>query len=72
GLNSLMGGLGYHMEARVNNKIYPCVHDDFEGGLYFLVPKGTLQFEIVGRKMENGWTTFPGKYKVQVTQQYSP
>lgn len=70
GLNSLMGGLGYHMEARVNNKIYPCVHDDFQGGLYFLVPKGTLQFEIMGRKMENGWTPFPGKYVVQVTQQY--
>lgn len=71
GLNSLMGGLGYHVEARVNNKIYPCVHDDFVGGLYFLVPKGTLQFEILGRKMENGWTPFPGKYTVQVTQQYS-
>lgn len=70
GLNSLMGGLGYHMEARVNHKIYPCVHDDFQGGLYFLVPKGTLQFEILGRKMENGWTKFPGKYQVQVTQQY--
>jgi len=70
GLNSLMGGLGYHMEARVNNKVYPCVHDDFQGGLYFLVPKGTLQFEILGRKMENGWTPFPGKYEIQVTQQY--
>lgn len=70
GLNSLMGGLGYHMEARVNNKIYPCVHDDFQGGLYFLVPKGTLQFEILGREMDNGWTPFPGKYQVQVTQEY--
>ncbi|QDV52461.1 hypothetical protein [Gimesia fumaroli] len=71
GLNSLMGGLGYHMEARVNNKIYPCVHDDFQGGLYFLVPRGTLQFEILGRKMDQGWTFFPGKYQVQVTQEYS-
>ncbi|WP_298866474.1 hypothetical protein [uncultured Gimesia sp.] len=71
GLNSMMGGLGYHIEARVNNKIYPCVHDDFQGGLYFLVPKGTLQFNILGRTMENGWTPFPGKYVVQVTQQYS-
>ncbi len=70
GLNSMMGGLGYHIEARVNNKIYPCVHDDFQGGLYFLVPKGTLQFNILGRKLENGWTPFPGKYVVQVTQQY--
>ncbi|MFH1301571.1 MAG: hypothetical protein ABIK07_10970 [Planctomycetota bacterium] len=70
GLNSLMGGLGYHMEARVNHKIFPCVHDDFQGGLYFLVPKGTLQFDIQGRKMDNGWTPFPGKYQVQVTQEY--
>lgn len=70
GLNSLMGGLGYHMEAHVNNRVFPCVHDDFDGGLYFLVPKGTLQFEILGRKMENGWTKFPGKYTVQVTQEY--
>lgn len=70
GLNSLIGGLGYHVEARVNNKIYPCVHDDFDGGLYFLVPKGTLQFEIVGRKMKNGRTPFPGKYVVQVIQEY--
>ncbi|MEQ8856120.1 hypothetical protein [Gimesia sp.] len=70
GLNSLMGGLGYHMEARVNNRVFPCVHDDYDGGLYFLVPKGTLQFEILGSKMENGWTKFPGKYTVQVTQEY--
>lgn len=70
GLNSLMGGLGYHVEARVNNKIYPCVHDDFQGGLYFLVPRGTIQFEMLGRKMENGWTPFKGKYQVQVTQEY--
>lgn len=70
GLNSLMGGLGYHTEARVNNKIYPCVHDDFQGGLYFLVPKGTLQFEVLGRKMKSGRTPFPGKYEVQVTQEY--
>lgn len=70
GLNSLLGGLGYHMEARVNHKIYPCVHEDLNGGLYFLVPKGTLQFNIQGREMENGWKTFPGKYEVQVTQEY--
>lgn len=70
GLNSLMGGLGYHMEANVNNRIFPCVHDDFDGGLYFLVPKGTLQFKIQGREMANGWTKFPGKYTVQVTQEY--
>ncbi|QDT92846.1 hypothetical protein [Gimesia algae] len=70
GLNSLLGGLGYHMEARVNNKIYPCVHEDSKGGLYFLVPKGTLQFNILGREMDTGWTTFPGKYEVQVTQEY--
>ncbi|QDT96209.1 hypothetical protein [Gimesia aquarii] len=70
GLNSLMGGLGYHMEARVNNKIYPCVHDDFQGGLYFLVPKGTLQFEMTGRELKSGRTPFPGKYQVQVTQEY--
>ncbi|WP_417375510.1 hypothetical protein [Gimesia maris] len=69
-LNSMLGGLGYFMEARVNNKIYPCVHEDFKGGLYFLVPKGTLQFNILGREMENGWKTFPGKYEVQVTQVY--
>lgn len=70
GINSLIGGLGYHVEARVNSKIYPCVHDDFQGSLFFLVPKGTLQFEIVGRKMKNGRTPFPGKYIVQVTQEY--
>ena len=70
GVNSLIGGLGYHIEARVNNMIYPCVHDDFQGGLFFLVPRGTLQFKILGRTMENGWTQFPGKYEVQVTQQY--
>ncbi|MCA9022647.1 MAG: hypothetical protein KDA74_21005, partial [Planctomycetaceae bacterium] len=70
GLNSMLGGLGYFMEASVNNKIYPCVHEDFKGGLYFLVPKGTLQFNILGREMENGWKTFPGKYEVQVTQEY--
>lgn len=69
-LNSLLGGFGYHVEARVNHKIYPCVHEDTQGGLYFLVPRGTLRFEIVGRKMDNGWTKFPGKYEVQVTQEY--
>lgn len=70
GLNSLLGGLGYHMEANVNNRIHPCVHEDNDGGLYFLVPKGTLQFEIQGREVGNGWRTFPGKYHVQVNQEY--
>jgi len=49
GLNSLLKGLGFHVGAVVGGTMYPCVHEDDEGRLYFIVPRETSRFEITPR-----------------------
>lgn len=66
GLNSLLGGLGYHSTALVGNTVYPCVHEDGEGWLCFLVPRGTRQFVVTERKSEQRPSVFPQEYRFTV------
>ncbi len=65
-LPALVRGLGHHVEAVYGRSAYPCVYEDREGGLYFLLPPGAKGFEITGRK-HNGRVAFAGKYQVKVT-----
>jgi hypothetical protein len=67
GLNSLLGGLGYHSAALVGNKYYPCVHEDDDGRLYFAVPRGTTAFVVTERRMEGGDSVFPDEYRFDVS-----
>ena len=66
GLNVVVGRVGYNMAAIVSEKIYRCVYEDGEGRLFFLLPRKTKKFELVGRKLKNGQIIFPGHYNVQV------
>lgn len=62
----MVRGLGYHVAALVGRELYPCVVESKEGQLYFLLPRNTQQFTIVGKKLPNGSTPFPGKFVVNV------
>lgn len=68
GLSTCVGGLGYAISANVDGTIYPCAYED-EENLYFLLPRGTQFFEVLGRyglESENPISNFPGKYRVMV------
>lgn len=65
GLASSVDGLGFHVCARVDQTLYPCVYED-EGFLYFLLPPSTRKFKLVGARMDGKKSAFPGEYNVTV------
>lgn len=71
GLASLVGGLGYQVQGVIGKQALPCVHEDVDGRLYFALPLGTKEFEIIGRPHPPEDTKakplFPGRYKVNVS-----
>jgi hypothetical protein len=66
GLNALLLPLSYHLQAVVDGNIYRAVAEDVDGRAYFLLPPGTMQFHVEGRKLKDGRVLFPGKYTVNV------
>jgi hypothetical protein len=66
GLAALVGGLGSQLDALVGLDHHPCVAQDQEGGLYYLLPADTQAFEIRGRETA-GPAAFPGKFQTRVT-----
>jgi hypothetical protein len=72
GLASLVSGFGYHVQAAIGKQAYPCVLEDKDGRLFFVLPEGTEEFEIVGRerggKSSKDATRFPGRFSVQVSK----
>lgn len=65
-LPSLVSGLGYHLEAIVNDNIYPCVYEDDSGTLYFLLPNASKSFKLQGRKVAGG-VHVPANFSVKIT-----
>lgn len=65
-LPTLVAGLGYHVEALVNGNLYPCVHEDSEGTLYFLLPNATKSFQLKGRKVPGGLNV-PANFTVKIS-----
>ncbi len=63
---SLVGGFGHQLVAAAGRTLYPCIYEDSEGGLYFLLPAGITSFEILGRESANGRTVVPAEFKVKV------
>jgi len=49
-LPALVKGLGNRVVAAHGQALYPCVYEDSEGGLYFLLPAGLQSFTLVGRE----------------------
>ena len=66
GLGAMVGRVGFNMTAVVGKQAYRCVYEDNRQRLYFLLPRDTRQFELVGRKLNDGSTIFPGRYTVKV------
>lgn len=72
GLASLVSGFGYHIQAAIGNQAYPCVLEDRDGRLLFVLPADTEEFEIVGRprggKSAKDAPQFPGRFTVHVSK----
>ena len=69
GLTASVKSLGFHVQAIARDKIYPCAFEDPDGSLYFVLPAGTSQFRLEGRKLSDGRTLFPGNYTVRIARQ---
>lgn len=68
-LNSLVGGIGYHLVAVIDQRAYLCIYeDDDRSHVYFLVPENTKSFWLQGRKLANGKTVFGGLYEVTISR----
>ncbi|MCA9045321.1 MAG: hypothetical protein KDA69_13425 [Planctomycetaceae bacterium] len=61
--NAHVQGLGHVCEAVIGSEIYPCVGEDSQQHLIFLVPKGTNYF-VVRERTET--RVFPARLKVEV------
>ncbi len=68
GFNRLTGPMGYCVVAQIGDKSYRCVHEDPEGHLYFLLPQGTEQFVLQGRKLPDGKTLFESRLTVKADE----
>ncbi len=66
GFNRLTGAVGYCIQAQIGGRPYRCVHEDDRGDLYFLLPKKTDKFLLLGRELPDGRTIFPGRFTVEV------
>lgn len=67
--NSFVKGLGRVCHARIGNVMYPCIHEDHSGALYFLVPIGTTNFEIRERTDLEQAAVLPADFLIKVTVQ---
>lgn len=65
-LPALAGGLGYHVVARNKTQLYPCVYQQADQALYFLLPPGLSEFQIEGRAVSGSKISFPAKLTVRV------
>lgn len=66
GINALGGALSFVVEAKIDNRLIPCVGEDGKGNLYFCLPKGTQTFQIIGRTLPDRSKPFGGEYTVIV------
>ena len=63
---SLVEGFGHQLVAAYGRGLYRCVYEDAEGGLYFLLPAGITDFQLLGRTTSNGRTVVPAEFRVTV------
>ncbi|MEO2019438.1 MAG: hypothetical protein ABGZ53_34310 [Fuerstiella sp.] len=67
GLNTHVNAFGYVVEAMTEQRRAPCVHEDADGMLYFVLPEDTTMFTLRGRQIEGRPPLFPGEYSVSIT-----
>ncbi len=63
-LPTLMTGVGYHLEAIVNGNLYPCVYEDPDGQVFFLLPNAAKSFQLQGRRV--GGSHLPANFHVKI------
>lgn len=71
GLAGCVYGLGYNVSARVDGRLYPCVYED-DRSLYFLLPRDTKKFQIVGFHSNGDPSDFSGEYRVTIKTPKKP
>ncbi|MDP1798322.1 MAG: hypothetical protein Q8K78_12600 [Planctomycetaceae bacterium] len=72
-LNALVKGLGAHTVAVVGRTIYPCVYEQADGSLYFLLPAKLKSFTLQGKPNPDGSRgLFTGEFRVVVKPDQSP
>ncbi|QDU35926.1 hypothetical protein Mal4_02080 [Maioricimonas rarisocia] len=65
-LTALVRGLGYHVNAVIGRRRYPCVHEDADSRLHFMLPHDTSEFEIVARPFEDRRPVLPEPFEFEV------
>mgnify|MGYP001252272399 CR=1 FL=1 len=66
-LNALVKGLGAHTAAVVGRTVYPCVYEQEDGSLFFLLPAKLKSFTLQGKlKPDGGRGLFTGEFRVVV------
>ncbi len=66
-LNALVHGLGAHTAAVVGRTVYPCVYEQADGSLYFLLPAKLKSFTLQGKLHPDGSRgLFTGEFRVVV------
>lgn len=66
-LNSLVRGLGRHVLAGSAGKLYPCIFEDKDGKLYFVVPIGTPDLMITEKTFEGQPHVLPSQFRLDVS-----
>jgi len=66
GIEGLAGPKGYHFRAAVGTTAYPCVFEDANGQLYFLVPPGTQSLAVIPRDV-GARKSLPEKMRITAT-----
>ncbi len=67
GINSMVHGLGYECEAIYDQTRYPCVMEDGDGSLYFLVPDKIRVFQVQQRSDQGHPPVLPAEFSLRVT-----
>lgn len=72
-ITALVKGLGAHTAAVVGRTVYPCVYEQADGSLYFLLPPHLKSFTLQGKPKPDGSRgTFTGEFRVVVQPDRSP
>ncbi len=66
GLEGLAGPTGFHFRAAVGTTAYPCVFEDANRQLYFLVPPGTQSLAVIPREI-GARAKLPAKMRITAT-----
>ena len=66
GLDGSCAGFGSVVEVVVSNRVIRCAAEDEAGRLYFCLPRGVVNFQLRGRTLADGTTSFPGQFDVSV------